>query len=468
MAAQPDVKLALPLDFEGRKLKVGDHGYDDARLIFNMRWHESQPVLITQPANVADVQVLMRYAFAHDILVAIRGGGHGIDGTSMPHNQLVIDMCSFKEIVVDLASRTVRTGAGVLLSELDAACQQHSMVVPSGTVSSTGIAGLTLGGGIGYNMRRYGATVDSLLACDVVTVDGQLVRASKAENSDLFWALCGGGGNFGIVTKFEYRLHPLRNIIGQAFLIYDLDEAKAMFLDLCTFMKTARRELSVIVIFAPIPPMPTISPEHYGLTKMAVHAVFTGDLDQFEGVINELTTLRKPSQVVKGQAPWVEVNRMLDNLAPFGRRGHLRGGYVDPAVDGVIDIIIAGALRALPSNKPGPSTIQNIWFFGGAISEDFEEDSVAFSRDGAVCMWECFAQWDTADDDAKFQAWTDTIADELGPKLRANGYINLTTDRGQEWLRGAFGSPEKYARLLAAKAKWDPKNLLRFNKNFVI
>jgi FAD/FMN-containing dehydrogenase len=382
----------------------------------------------------------------------------------MPDGGLVLDLSNLKRISVDPITKTARVGAGVLLGELDAATQVHGLVVPSGTVSSTGVAGLCLGGGVGYLIRRFGATVDNLLSCKVVTTDGRLLTASERENADLFWALRGGGGNFAVVTEFEFRAHEVGPEVTAGFIVYSFDQATSVLASLRDCMATAPRELAVIAAMAPCPPLPPVPPAAWGVPVLMLIVVYTGT--QASTCVPALASFGRPVANVVGPAPWVDVNRMLDVIAPYGRRVHTRGGYMSALTDEVISIATAAAAKPPVPTSQAPSSVQNFWFLGGAISEDFAEDSVAFSRTGAKVFWECVGQWDGADHDARYLAWVDGVADALGPHMQANGYVNLTTDRGPEWLAGLYGSAEKYQRLVAAKTKWDPQNLLRFNKNF--
>ena len=211
--------------------------------------------------------------------------------------------------------------------------------------------------------------------------------------------------------------------------------------------------------------MPGISPEYYDAYMLSLVVVYTGDLQNLQAVTAELAALGNPAGVAVGAAPWVVVNSMLDASAPYGRRVHTRGGYLSTLTDDAIETIVKSALKADALGVTGPSTVQNVWFMNGAIAEDFAEDSVAFSRAGATIFWEGVAQWDAPEDDDRFVAWADGAAEALLPHMRANGYVNLTTDRGPEWLRGLYGSAEKYQRLVDMKRKWDSQNLLRFNKN---
>lgn len=455
----------FPDDFEGPRFRPGEEGYDEARLIFNMRHRSWQPALIARAADEEDVVRLMRYASARKIPVAIRSGGHAVDGFSMPDGALVLDMTALRELSVDPATRTVRAGSGILLGDLDQATQQHGLVVPSGTVSSTGIAGLTLGGGVGYLMRRFGATVDNLLACELVTVDGTRMRASDSENPELFWALRGAGHNIAAVTAFEYRAQAVGPMVGAGGVMFDLDQARDVLVKLIPFMAGAPLELSMIATLAPCPPLPMVDAQWHGRPILNLHLVFTGDLDRLDGLVAGLAALGTPFATVVGVMPWTEANKMLDAHVPFGSNAHTRGGYMSDLTPQIIDIVIAQARAAPPPTSPQPNTLQNIWFMGGAITNGADEDSMAFSRHGANIFWEGVSLWDGPELEAAHVDWLNSTGDALTPLMRTNGYVNLTTDRGPEWLAGLYGSAEKYRRIVAAKTRWDPDNLLRHNKN---
>ena len=456
----------FPTDFRGELLRPRDPGYTAARAIYNMRDSEATPALIARAADEQDVLAVARFATETGTPLAVRAGGHGSDGTAMPDGALVVDVTALTAIDVDKATGVVRLGAGVLLGEMDIALEQYGLVVPSGTVSTTGVAGLTLGGGVGYNMRRYGATVDSLLACDVVTLDGRRVRASETENPDLFWALRGGGGNFGVVTGFEFQGRPMQREVAAGFVPFDLEHAPEVLAALREHMPTAPRELSVIAALTQCPPLPPVPGDKHGAEVLMLVVVYTGPPDKAEAVTDALAALGPSIGKVIQPMPWSVANRMLDAIAPFGRRMYMKGVYLSELGDDVIDIMVRHAANHEPQTTPPlPSTVQNIWAMGGAISEDYDEDSMAFSREGAGWFWETVTQWDLPEHDKAFQSWVDGVHAELEPHVRDNCYINLSTDMGPEWRRGVWGSPEKYARLTQAKTTWDPQNLLRFNKN---
>jgi FAD/FMN-containing dehydrogenase len=456
----------FPKEFRGPRFYPNDSGFVAARRIFNMLRADENPALIARAMDADDVVHVMRYASDKGIPVAVRSGGHGVDGSAMPGGALVLDMSALKQLRTDPDTRVCRVESGVLLRELDAETQRHSFVVPSGTVSTTGVAGLTLGGGVGYNMRRFGATVDNLLSCDVVTADGRKVRASAEENPDLFWALRGGGGNFGVVTSFELQGHGIGPQVFCGAIVFPAEQLGDMLAQLREHMVTAPRELAVIAAATACPPFPPVPARTHGRPVAILVVVYTGVAAKAQGVIDGLSGLGEPLATFVGPSTWTQANCMLDAIAPFGRRVQTRGGYLSRLGDRVISAVARNLLDAPAPTAPLPSTVQNLWCLGGAINEDFAEDSVAFSREGALWFWEAVGQWDGDSRDAIYKAWADRALADVAQDLRSNGYVNLTMDMGPKWLRGLYGSESKYKRLLSAKKRWDPENLLRFNKNF--
>jgi len=469
MSARANAKAFadFPASFRGAVLRPADAEFTDARRIFNMLFDQDTPALIARPLDTDDVVTVMQYASTRGIPVAIRSGGHSSDGASMPNAALVLDMTAMKRVSINPADRVCEVQSGVLLGELDIETQKYGLIVPAGTVSTTGVAGLTLGGGVGFNMRRFGATVDSLLACDVVTTDGRKVTASKHENADLFWALRGGGGNFGVVTGFTFQGHSLGPTVFSGMIVFHASQAAEVLANLREYMLTAPRELAIIAASTACPPFPPVPAENHGKPVQMLIVVYSGSPNSAAGVINGLSGIGSPIVTLVGPSPWVQTNRMLDIVAPYGRRLQTRGGYLSQLTDSVINATVNNLLNAPPpTTAPLPSTVQNLWCMGGAISEDFDEDSVAFSREGAAWFWESIGQWDGAAHDLEYIAWTDRTLRDVQNDLRLNGYVNLTQDLGPEWLKGLYGSTRKYQRLLNTKIKWDPQNLLRFNKNF--
>lgn len=410
----------------------------------------------------------MRHANANNIPVAVRGGGHRPDALAMPHNHLFVDMSQWKDVAVDSTAYIVRIGAGATLGELDTAGYAHTFVAPAGTVSHTGVASLTLGGGVGFNIRRFGATVDNPLACELVTADSRFVRANDNEDPDLIWALRGSGSNFSVVTTFEYRAHPYPSEVGFGLIVFDLNEAKGVLLKSAEFMKTAPRELQMVPALLSLPPLPGVPQELYGTPGVLMICVYSGDHAKFDEVIQSVAGLGKPAGVDAHIKPWLEANSFLNSTAPYGRRILTRGTYFSALTEEMVDNMIAAAVRALELPTYGPGSVQELWIFaGGAIAEDFDEESCAFSREGALGFYEVVAQWDRPDGDEENVSWANETADTVTRDCLANGYSNFSWDLGLEWRRRLFGKPEKWERLVATK-KWDPKNLLRFNKNFPV
>jgi FAD/FMN-containing dehydrogenase len=279
--------------------------------------------------------------------------------------------------------------------------------------------------------------------------------------------LRGGGGNFGVVTSFEFRAHPLGPEVLSGVIVFPLEQVADVLANLRKFMVGAPRELAMIAAATACPPFPPIPTEVHGQPVLMLIVVYTGPVAKAAGIVAGLGRLGKPIAVLVRPNSWVDTNRMLDVVAPYGRRLQTRGGYLSEMTDTVIAATVRNLVDAPPPTAPLPSTVQNLWCMGGAISEDFAEDSVAFSREGATWFWESIGQWDGAGHDAAYAAWSERTMADVSQDLRANGYVNLTQDLGPAWLKGLYGSEQKYQRLLAAKRTWDPHNRLRFNKNFI-
>ncbi|MEU0804954.1 FAD-binding oxidoreductase [Streptomyces sp. NPDC005970] len=451
----------FPAGFRGQVLRPGDHGYDEARAVNNGRAADEGPALIARCLDEDDVATVLRYASATRTPVAVRGGGHGYDGHAMPGGALVVDLSALRAIAVDPVERTVRAQAGVTLGDLDAATQKYGLVVPSGTVTSTGLAGLTLGGGIGHLMRRYGATVDNLLACEMVTVDGRRVRADADTEPELFWALRGGGGNFGVVTTFEYQAHQMGTQAVAGFAVYGLHEASDMLAALDGVMAEAPRELGLVATITPAPPLPMIPEQAHGRPVLILSPVFTGDPATADAVLKPLLGLSTPLANLIQPTTWLQANSMLDETAPYGKRAASRSGYL-PAITAET---AAAVLERAAAATPGWGGTINLIAMGGAITEDADEDATAFPRAGAAWTWQAVALWDSPGQDTGYDQWAADTAAALAPHSLPTGYVNLTTDQGEQWRRNLWGSEARFRRLRRAKGAWDPHNLLRFNKN---
>lgn len=454
----------FPSSFRGSTFRPDDPGYAEARTIWNCLTADAKPVFIAQCADVQDVVTAVRYASDHDLPFAIRSGGHSMDGAGMPDGAYVVDLSRPKAIEVDPESRIVRVQPGVTLGELDAATQKHGLVVPSGTVTTTGVAGLALGGGLGFNTRQYGMTVDNTLGYEVVTVDGRLIRANADENPGLFWGLRGAGHNLGVVTSFEFQAHPVGPDVYSGLILYPIDQAEKVLTGLDAHMAQASRALTVDPVLLPAPPLPGLPEALIGVPVLVLVVVCTGDLKAAADAVEAVAALGTPMANMVHASTWLEANSILDAISPPGRRNYSRGGYIAALTQPVAAAFIEQMGNLPAPDGPGVSTAIAIQALSGAF-HDFDEDSVAFSRRGAMWLWEALVQWDNPARDDDFLDFTKRVRAAVKPHLLSNSYVNLTANQGASWIRGLYGSSEKFRRLQELKAEWDPRNLLRFNKN---
>jgi hypothetical protein len=453
-----------PPGFKGVAVRPGEPGYTEAREIPNARWIDRNPALIARCTDADDIALAIAYAVEHDEPIAIRSGGHAIDGHAMPDGAFVIDTSPMKRIDVDPASGVTTIESGVLLGEMDAATQQHGLVVPAGTVSKTGAAGLTLGGGMGYLTRRFGMTVDNLRSVDVLTVDGRRLTASEEENPELFWGLRGAGHNLAIATSFTYQAQRVGPEVISGLIIYPIEATVPILSRIDEAMAASPRELTVYPVVLPAPPLPGLPAEMVGAPIFVLIIVYTGALERYEEAMRAIRPLGRPLADMVHPSSWLEANSILDVLAPPGRRQHSRGGYLAGITPEIAQTVVEHVHNAPAPTGPGPSVAVAFPCLGGA-NFDFEEDSVAYSREGAFWLWEVLGQWDPPESDGEYDGWVDGVMNALIPHSLQNGYVNLSTDRGAEWLRGLYGSAQKWERLCALKRDWDPDNRLSHNKN---
>jgi FAD/FMN-containing dehydrogenase len=454
----------FPDSFGGEAVRPGDEGYPEARKIPNARHDDKHPGLIARCSTIDDVVEAVTYANEHDVPIAIRGGGHGIDGFSMPDGALVVDLAPMKGIEVDAEAKTARIEAGVLLGEMDAATQEHGLVVPAGTVSETGAAGLILGGGIGYLTRRFGLTVDHLLEVEGVTADGRKIRSSADENPELFWGLRGAGHNLIVATAFTLRCQEVGPDVASGLIIYPIEEAVPILGKIDEVMAAAPRELTIYPVVLPAPPLPGLPEPMIGAPIFVLIAVYTGELDKLDDALGPVAALGTPLANMVHPSSWLEANSILDVLAPPGRRQHSRGGYLSGLTEEIAQLVVDRVKAAPEPTGAGPSCAVAFPQLGGALF-DQDEDYAAYSRTDAEWLWEVLGQWDPPDKDDEYVAWVDGTMDVIDDFALSNAYVNLSTDRGAEWLKNLYGSEEKWERIVALKQEWDPKNLLSHNKN---
>jgi FAD/FMN-containing dehydrogenase len=454
----------FPSSFKGETVRPGDPGYAEARKIPNARWDDKHPALIARCTDQDDVVTAVNYANEKGEDIAIRSGGHGIDGFCMPDGALVIDLSPMKAIDVDPETKIVRIEGGVLLGEMDAATQEHGLVAPAGTVSETGAAGLILGGGIGYLTRRFGLTVDHLLEVEGVTADGRKIKASDDENPELFWGLKGAGHNLIVGTAFTLRAQEVGPDVASGLIIYPIEETVSILGKIDEAMAAAPRELTIYPVVLPAPPLPGLPEEMIGAPIFVLIAVYTGELDKLNEALDPVAGLGTPLANMVHPSSWLEANSILDVLAPPGRRQHSRGGYLAGLTEEIAQAVVDRVKNAPAPTGPGPSCAVAFPQLGGALF-DQDEDSAAYSRTDADWLWEVLGQWDPPEKDEEYIAWVDGTMDAIDPFALSNAYVNLSTDRGAEWLKNLYGSQEKWERIVALKREWDPENRLAFNKN---
>ena len=447
---EPREIASLRDGLRGELLRPDDADYDDARRVWNGSISRS-PDLIVRCAGVADVIDSVNFARRNGLSLAVRGGGHSFPGLSVCDGGLVIDLSPMKGIRVDPVARTARAQAGVLLGELDRETQAFGLAVPSGIVTHTGMAGLTLGGGIGWLMRKYGLTIDQLLSVDLVTAEGEFVRASATENAELFWGVRGGGGNFGIVTEFEFRLNPVGPIVVAGPVFWPMEESPTVLRFYREWIAEAPDELMTIVVHRKAPPLPFVPPELHGKLVVAVVCCYAGTVEEGERVVKPLKAFGQPVLDVCQPKPFLAHQAMFDLSFPHGWWYYMRSCDVSELTDEVIDITVEHSLGI-----NSPLTAFPIWQRGGATAR-VGEDETAFGGRGAT------AATATAEGFDEEREWVRTFWSALEP-YHAGAYVNFLMDEGEGRVREAYGA-QKYDRLKALKRRWDPENLFRLNQN---
>lgn len=444
--------------FQGEVIRPTDAGYDGARAVWN-GMIDKRPALIARCTGVADVIEAVNVARENDLLVAVRGGGHNVAGTAVCDGGIVIDLSPMKGVQVDPETRIARAEAGVTWAELDRKTQAFGLATPGGVVSDTGIAGLTLGGGIGWLRRKYGLSCDNLVSVDVVTASGEFLTASETENSDLFWGIRGGGGNFGIVTSFEYELHPVGPEIMFVFTLHPGEQAKEalqFYRDYCT---NAPEEVTSFAILGTVPDEEIFPEKIHGRPYVLFAACYAGDVEDGRRIMQPLRDVTEPFIDFSGPMPYVEVQKILDEDYPDGMRYYWKSLYLDSLNDDVIDHLIEHAER-----RPSHLSTVDVWHMGGAVSR-VGDDETAFSGRHAPYLLGAEANWEDPTTDDANVAWTRDCVADMQRFSDGSQYLNFPGffEEGERGLRTTFGS--KYERLVALKNKYDPTNLFSLHQN---
>jgi FAD/FMN-containing dehydrogenase len=446
----------LEASFRGEFVRAESPAYDDNRRIWNGSI-DRFPALIARCAGVADVIAAVKFGRRTGLPVAVRSGGHSFPGHSVADGALVIDLAAMKGIRVDPEARTVRAQAGVLLGELDRETQAFGLVVPAGIVTTTGLAGLTLGGGIGWVMRKFGLTVDNLLSVDLVTADGEFVKASEDENADLFWGVRGGGGNFGIVTEFEFRAHALGPTVVAGPVMWPMEDSPQVLRFYRDWIADAPDELMTIVIHRKAPPLPFVPAELHGKLVVGVVACYAGPVEDGEKVVRPLKEFGSPVLDLCEPKPFLVHQSMFDLSFPKGWWYYVRACDVDELNDEVIDITVERSLQI-----ESPQTAFPIWQTGGAVARVGDDDT-AFHGRLAGFTFNIAAATQSEEGFDRERDWVRDFWSALEP-YHTTVYVNFLMEEGEERIRQAYGA-EKYDRLRALKRRYDPDNFFRINQN---
>jgi FAD/FMN-containing dehydrogenase len=446
----------LQESFRGQLVRPRDPDYGECRKVWNGSIDRS-PALIARCAGAADVIAAVRFARESGLVVAVRGGGHSFPGLSVCDGGIVIDLGLMKGIRVDPEKRTARAQAGVLLGELDRETQAFGLAVPAGIVTHTGLAGLTLGGGIGWLMRKHGLTIDQLLAVDLVTADGELVRASETENPDLFWGVRGGGGNFGIVTEFEFRLNPVGPTVLAGPIFWPMEDSPKVLRFYRDWVAEAPDELMTIVVLRKAPALPFVPTELHGKLVVAVVCCHAGGIEEAEAAVRPLRQFGSPVIDACAPKPFLDHQGMFDPSYPHDWWYYMRSCDVAELTDDVIDIAVDHSLRIR-----SPRTAFPIWQMGGAVTQVAEADTAFSGRHGGH-TFNITGMTETADGFEEEREWVRDFWSALAPH-HTGVYVNFLMDEGEERVRQAYG-PDKYDRLKALKRQWDPGNVFRLNQN---
>jgi FAD/FMN-containing dehydrogenase len=431
--------------FHGSVILPADSAYDAVRKIWNASV-DRRPGMIARCAGAADVAQAVRFARAHDLVVAVRGGGHNVGGRALCDDGIVIDLSAMRGVLVDPDRRTVLAQAGATLGDVDRETHLFGLAVPLGVVSRTGIAGLTLGGGVGWLVRKYGLTCDNVLSFEVVTAEGAPVTASADRNADLFWALRGGGGNFGIVTSFLYRAYPVSTVLG-GLIVYGRDEAGRVLRHYRDFMASAPEELTAYAGLVCTPD---------GVPAVAVIACHCGDRADAERALRPLREFGSPLMDGIQEMPLPAMQRLLDEAFPDRSYNYWKSTFVTELSDAVIDLVIEHANRAR-----SPMSAVVLEFYGGAAARVGGTDT-AFAQRQAQYDVGIMAQWTDPAAADQHIAWARALFDALKP--HSSGYLlNFLGEEGHDTVRAAFG--ENYPRLAELKRKYDPTNFFRINQN---
>ncbi|WP_313371459.1 FAD-binding oxidoreductase [Achromobacter animicus] len=440
----------------GQILSAGDAGYDDARKIWNATV-DRRPGVIARCAGPADVRRAVDYARENQLVISVRGGGHNIAGTAVCDDGMMIDLSPMKSVRIDPVRARAFVEPGATLSDLDHEAQAFGLAVPLGINSTTGVAGLTLGGGFGWLTRRFGMTVDNLVSADVVTADGQLLHASDSENPDLFWALRGGGGNFGVVTMFEFQLHPVGPEVYGGLVVIPLEQARDALARYRDALPTMPQELTVWAVLRQAPPLPFLPAAVHGKPIIAFASCYTGGVDKGPDALQVVRGLGDPYGEHLGPMPYAAWQKAFDPLLTPGARNYWKSHNIGELEDGLIDAVVSAV-----QNVPSPQCEIFFGHIAGAAMQ-VPVSATAYPHRAAQFAMNVHGRWDDPKDDERCIAWARDIFKATEPWSQGGVYVNFLTQDETARVGAAYG--ENFDRLVQVKTRYDPHNLFRHNQN---
>ena len=455
-AITPERLGALRAEVQGPVIVPGDAAYDAARTIWNAMI-DRRPAVIVQCAGNADIVTALAFAHYNALTVAVRGGGHNIAGSAIADGGLVIDLSAMRTVRVDAMRMRAHVGPGALLADVDREMQAHGLVTPLGVNSTTGVAGLTLGGGFGWLSRKHGMTVDNLVSADVITAEGDLVRASATENAGLFWALRGGGGNFGIVTNFEFQLHHLKGLVHAGLVVFPMAQAASVLRAYRDLAPTLPDEANLWAIMRKAPPLPFLPADVHGTPVLVLPVFHAGDAAAAEELLARVKGFGTPVGVHFGAQPYTAWQQAFDPLLTPGARNYWKSQNFTELTDAAVADIVR-----LMDELPSPHCEVLIALLGGQVSR-IAPEATAYPHRNAQFVMNLHGRWEHADEDERGVTWARNSNARMAPHSTGGVYVNFMTQEEHERLKGAYGPA--WERLLELKRKWDPQNVFRTNQN---
>jgi FAD/FMN-containing dehydrogenase len=447
---------ALKSNLRGEVLLPGDNGYEQARKIWN-GMIDRHPAIIVRCFGTSDIMKAVKFARDQGLTVSVRGGGHNVAGKAVCDGGLMIDLSRMKSVRVDPPRRTARVEPGATWRQFDLETQAFGLAVTGGLVSSTGVAGFTLGGGIGWLVRKYGLALDNLISVDVVTANGELLTASMNENTDLFWGIRGGGGNFGVVASFEFQLHPVGPIVLGGLIAYRAEDGQALLRFHREFVKDAPDELTTLLVYLTAPPLPFLPKEVHGKHLVAVVLCYCGKLEEGERILASLRKFGKPVADVIQPMPYAVLQSMLDEAAPAGIQNYWKSTYISGLSDDAIDTILS-----FGNTITSPFSAIHIHQLGGAMRR-IGDDATAFSHRDAPFVLNFVSAWRDPSENDMHVKWTRDAFNAM-KKFATGAYVNFLGDEGADRVKEAY-EEEKYRKLVVLKNKYDATNFFHLNQN---